>query len=377
VGAGTGGRSGRAVDIPSGGGNVRRPVVRDWAVRAAVTAPGPTPGRAGASRLCRRARVVTLRAVRDRGIVVGRAHALGRVIAMVNDKGGVGKTSLVANLAGQLAAADYRCLVVDLNRQANLADDLGYRDDEGDDQGAGLVWSVLTESPLVPVEDVRPGLDVVPGGARLADLVPLMVSRLQERGRAAFDVLAEVLAPTAAPYDVVFVDCPPESTILTDLALTAARWVLMPTKSDVGGLVGMRLVAERFAVARERNPDLALLGAVLFATGTRSRRVHAEVRGAVEAAFGGHSPLFTTAIRHAERSAQDARRLGRLAHELELEVAAQPAWWASLRAGTTAAPRLSTAAAGVAGDYRDLGVELLTVLRAAEESTTAREVEAM
>ncbi|HEY2191946.1 MAG TPA: ParA family protein [Actinomycetospora sp.] len=312
-----------------------------------------------------------------RGAVAGRAHALGRVIAMVNDKGGVGKTSLVANLAGQLAAADYRCLVVDLNRQANLADDLGYRDGDGDDQGAGLVLSVLTESPVVPVRDVRPGLDVVPGGARLADLVPLMVSRLQERGRAAFDVLAEVLAPTAAPYNVVFVDCPPESTILTDLALTAARWVLMPTKSDVGGLVGMRLVAERFAVARERNPGLALLGAVLFATGSRSRRVHAEVRGAVEAAFGGHSPLFTTAIRHAERSAQDARRLGRLAHELELEVAAQPAWWASLRAGTSAAPRLSTAAAGVAGDYRDLGVELLTVLRAAEECTPTREVEAM
>jgi chromosome partitioning protein len=230
---------------------------------------------------------------------------------------------------------------------------------------------------VAPVEDVRPGLDVVPGGARLADLVPLMVGRLQERGRAAFDVLAEVLAPTAARYDVVFVDCPPESTILTDLALTAARWVVMPTKSDVGGLVGMRLVAERFAVARERNPELALLGAVLFATGTRSRRVHAEVRSAVERAFGGHSPLFSTAIRHAERSAQDARRLGKLAHELEIEVAAQPAWWASLREGATATPRLSPSAAGVAEDYRDLGVELLTLLRAVEESATDRSVEAM
>jgi cellulose biosynthesis protein BcsQ len=306
--------------------------------------------------------------VRQRGTAAGEPDALARVIAMVNDKGGVGKTSLVANLAGQLAAADYRCLVVDLNRQANLADDLGYRDDDDDDQGAGLVLSILTERPVVPVEDVRPGLDVVPGGARLADLVPLMVGRLQERGRAAFDVLAEVLAPVAADYDVVFVDCPPESTILTDLALTAARWVVMPTKSDVGGLVGMRLVAERFAVARERNPGLRLLGAVLFATGTRSRRVHAEVRGAVERAFGGHSPLFSTAVRHAERSAQDARRLGKLAHELEAEVAAQPAWWASLRDGTAAAPRLSAAAAGVAEDYRDLGVELLTLLRAAEES---------
>jgi chromosome partitioning protein len=326
--------------------------------------------------------VVTLRTVVERGRVPGGADgALARVIAMVNDKGGVGKTSIVANLAGQLAAADYRCLVIDLNRQANLADDLGYRDGDADDHGAGLVLSIVTETPLVPVRRVREGLDVVPGGARLTDLVPLMVARMQERGREAFDVLADVLAPTAAPYDVVFVDCPPESPILTDLALRAARWVVMPTKSDVGGLVGMRLVAERFALARERNPELRLLGAVLFATGTRSRRVHAEVRSAVAGAFGGSSPLFATAIRHAERSAQDARRLGKLAHELELEVAAQPAWWASLRDGTAVAPRVSPTAAGVAGDYRDLGVELLTLLRDAEDTDEApdarRDVEAV
>src|ERR1700750_3267963 len=56
-----------------------------------------------------------------------RDFALGRVIAIVNDKGGVGKTSIAANLAGQFAAAGYRCLLIDLNRQANLTDDLGYR----------------------------------------------------------------------------------------------------------------------------------------------------------------------------------------------------------------------------------------------------------
>jgi chromosome partitioning protein len=300
--------------------------------------------------------------------------ALTRTIAMVNDKGGVGKTSLVANLAGQFAAAGYRCLLVDLNRQANLADDLGFRDGPVDDHGAGLLISIVAGSPLRPAEGVRPGLDVVPGGARLVDLVPLMVSRVQEQGREAFRALAHVLAPVAGDYDLVFVDCPPETTILTDLALTAARWVLMPTKSDGGGLVGMRLVGERFALAREQNPDLGLLGAVLFATGSRSRVVHAELREAVERAFGGHSPLFTTSIRHAERTAQDARRLGRLAHELEQEVAAQPAWWAALREGTSrtaSGRRLSPTAASVAGDYRDLGVELLTLLRAAEETTTA------
>ena len=310
------------------------------------------------------------KAVRERTV------ALSRVIAMVNDKGGVGKTSLVANLAGQLAASGYRCLLIDLNRQANLADDLGYRDDQRDDQGTGLLMSVIAGAALEPVTDVRPGLDVVPGGARLADLVPLMVSRLQERDREAFRVLADILAPVAEPYDVVFIDCPPESPILTDLALTAARWVVMPTKSDAGGLVGMRLVGERFALARELNPDLGLLGSVLFATGSRSVQVHAEDRGAVANAFGGRSPLFAASIRHAERSAQDARRLGKLAHELEVEVAAQPAWWTALRDGTGTGGRLSTTAAGVAGDYRDVAVELLTLLRTVEEPAAKTRAEA-
>jgi cellulose biosynthesis protein BcsQ len=178
------------------------------------------------------------------------------------------------------------------------------------------------------------------------------------------------LAPIAAGYELVFIDCPPESTILSDLALAAARWVLMPTKSDIGGLVGMTLVAERFTLAREINPRLGLLGVVLFATGSRSRAIHSEALRAFDEAFGGESPRFETAIRHAERTAQDARRLGKLAQELEIEVAAQPAWWEALRQDLRA-PRVSATAASVAGDYRALGVEVLKVLQAAEDAERA------
>ena len=295
-----------------------------------------------------------------------RDFALQRVIAIVNDKGGVGKTSIAANLAGQFAGAGYRSLLIDLNRQANLADDLGYRDTDVDDQGAALLASVLGGVPLVPAPNVRRQLDVVCGGARLEDLTPVMVSRFQHHGRAAFRVLGDVLAPIATDYEIVFIDCPPESTILSDLALAASRWVLMPTKSDVGGLIGMQLVAERFALAKEVNPRLGLLGVVLFASGTRSRAIHAEARAAIDSAFGGDSPRFETTIRHAERTAQDARRLGKLAHELEIEVAHQPAWWEVLQSDIRA-PRVSPTAASVAGDYRALGVEVLTALQAAEQ----------
>jgi cellulose biosynthesis protein BcsQ len=296
-----------------------------------------------------------------------RDFALSRVIAIVNDKGGVGKTSLAANLGGQFAGAGYRTLLLDLNRQANLADDLGYRGSDIDDEGAGLLGAIVAGTPLRPAEDVRPQLDVVCGGARLEDLTPIMVSRLQHHGREAFRVLGDVLAPVAAGYEVVFIDCPPESTILTDLALASARWVLMPTKSDLGGLLGMTLVAERFALAREINARLGLLGVVLFATGSRARAVQGEALAAIDEAFGGSSPRFETTIRHAERTAQDARRLGKLAHELEVEAAAQPAWWEELRTGSRTR-RISATAASVAGDYRALGIEVLTALQAAEDA---------
>lgn len=303
---------------------------------------------------------------------IDRDIALTRTIAVINEKGGVGKTSIAANLAGQFAASGYRVLLVDLNRQANLADDLGFRGSPLDDQGQSLVGALQSGVAPVPAREVRPGLDIICGGSKLEDLTPLLLSRLGSRlDRGVFRILGDVLAPVAGDYDLVLVDCPPESTVLTDLAQCAARWVLMPTKSDTGGLMGMGLVAERFQLNREINPQLGLLGVVLFATGTQSKAIHAEVSRRVGEAFGGTSPLFTARIRHAERTAQDARRLGRLAHELEADLESQPAWWEALRnpdGPARTGPRVSPTAASVAGDYRDLAVEVLAVLRDAEQA---------
>jgi chromosome partitioning protein len=295
-----------------------------------------------------------------------RDAALQRVIALINDKGGVGKTTLTANLGGQLAAAGYRVLLVDLNRQANLADDFGYRDEGAvDDQGAGLLSAVLTGGQLSPAKNVRPNLDVVTGGIRLTDLTPVIMSRLQQEGRAAFLALGDALMPLADSYDVILIDSPPENVVLADLALAAARWVLMPTKSDAGGLVGMKLVAERFRLARELNPHLGLLGVVLFATLSNATAIHAEVRKDVKKAFGGSSPMFDAVIRSSERTAKDCRDRGLLAHELEADIANQPSWWEALRNGEKPV-RTSATVASLAADYRDLAVETLQVLAAAE-----------
>ena len=294
--------------------------------------------------------------------------ALQRVIALVNDKGGVGKTTLAANLAGQLAAADYTVLTIDLNRQGNLADDLGYRGKAGvDDQGAGLLTALMLGQPLAPVAGVRDNLWVVPGGIKLTDLTPLMLSRFQTGGRDAFLALARALIPVADQFDAIIIDSPPENVTLVDLALASARWVIMPTRSDTGGLVGMQLVSERFALAREINPQLALLGVILFATLSSAKSIHAEVRADVAAAFGGADPMLQGTIRYSERYARDGRKLGRLAHELEVDAANQPAWWQALRNGDKPGRRLSSVVASVSADFRQVAGEVLDALAAQED----------
>jgi chromosome partitioning protein len=294
--------------------------------------------------------------------------ALARVIVVANDKGGVGKTSITANLGALFAAAGYRVLLIDLNRQANLADDLGYRHTDIDDQGASFLMSLMTGKVLqaVPVPG-RENLFVVPGGTALTDLTGVMVGRVQQHGREAMRILANVLAPIAGDFDVVLIDTPPENTLLCDLALGTGRWLLMPTKTDKGGLVGMQLLAQRYAIARELNPLLTLLGVVLFATNRQATAIHRSVRAKVEAAFGS-SPVLTAIVGHSERLANDARDLGKVAHELESEAAQQPAWWESLRAGAPAGRRIAATAGTVAEDYRQLGTEVLNLLAAAEQT---------
>jgi hypothetical protein len=128
----------------------------------------------------------------------------------------------------------------------------------------------------------------------------------------------------------------------------------------------MKLVAQRFQLAREINPQIGLLGAVLFGTGTSSTAIHAEVRADIAEAFGGASPLFASTIRHSERTGRDSRKKGLLAHELETEaVQDKKEFFAAMRRGEKT-PRVSKTAASVAFDYRNLAVEILTVLQQAE-----------
>lgn len=293
-----------------------------------------------------------------------------RVVAIANGKGGVGKTSLTAGLAGLVSGAGYRVLTVDADPQGNLRRDLGYEASDG----AELAMAIQHGTALTPLRDVRSHLDCIPGGPALFDLPATYISR-KSRGqdlsglRAA---LAEIRPdePSHTDYDLVLVDTPPGEPVIQDLVFNAADYLIIPTRSDDASLDGLVAVAERFANARVANPSLTLLGVVLFGVRQGSNRLRDSVRAALEDTLEGVAPVFDTSIRYLESAAVDMRRHGLLPHELEEgQIKARSNRLRRLRNGTRASQRddlLSRDASGLAGDYTSLGKEVLMAITAVE-----------
>lgn len=292
--------------------------------------------------------------------------ALNRVIAVINGKGGVGKTSVTANLAGLYAAAGYRVLAIDLDPQGNLGNDLGYLGAGLSDDGAALTQAAATGAPLTPIIGVRTNLDVVAGGDQLHDLAAVLQSR-RLTGRGGVETLANSIAAIADNYDVILIDCPPGSDVLQAGALHAAHYVLVPTKTDDASRAGLREVARRFTLARDANPNLTLLGVILFGVNTSARRVTSAAREALTADLGGTAPVLDATIRHVEAAAVDARGRGQLVHELERDVHNAPKWFERLRnPGTPHNTTLASSAGALAEDYQRLAEQVLALISTAE-----------
>lgn len=293
-----------------------------------------------------------------------------RVVAVANAKGGVGKTSLTAGLAGLVAHTGYRVLTVDADPQGNLCRDLGYP--AGD--GQSLALAIQNGFELAPLRQVRPNLDCVPGGAALFDIPATYISRMA-RGQTMTGLRDALLRIEPAPphsgdYDIILVDTPPGEPVIQELIFRAADYVIIPTRSDDASLDGLVMVAHRFATARANNERLTLLGVLLFGVRSGSTRLRERVRLALEDALEGVAPVFDTTIRYLESAAVDMRRHGLLPYELEQRHARERSERLSrLRSGQPAAGRdhlLSRDAAGLAGDYVALAKEVLAAIATAE-----------
>ena len=293
---------------------------------------------------------------------------LERVCAFVNGKGGVLKTTLTANMGGLLAVSGWRVLLVDFDPQGNLGLDLGYRQDsDRDDDGKGLAQSLMFDAPLRPLKNVRPNLDVIPGGSHLDYAAAALVSMAGKDSRKAKLALASALSPLADQYDIIFIDCPPGNEPLQLAALGAAAQIIVPTKTDRGGREGLLGVAKRLDSVIDVNPGIDLLGVIIAATSSSAKSVQRAVREAIKDAFGTGDVLFENMVRHAESPAHAVRERGVLIHELEEQINSGPKWYEVLRGSAKAGPSQPRSAGNVAEDLHRVTQELVARLEAAEQ----------
>ncbi|WP_051218450.1 ParA family protein [Nocardioides insulae] len=217
-------------------------------------------------------------------------HGPARVVAMCNQKGGVGKTTSTINLGAALAEFGRKVLLVDFDPQGSLSVGLGLNPHDME----LTVYNLLMEKDVtvdeVIVDSGIEGVDLVPANI---DLSAAEVQLVHEVARE--QTLQRVLRPALAHYDVILIDCQPSLGLLTVNALTASRGVIVPLECEYFALRGVALLKSTIDKVQERlNPDLEVDG--LLGTMFDGRTLHSrEVMERLVQAWG--DAVFHTVIR--------------------------------------------------------------------------------
>ncbi|MCP4378932.1 MAG: ParA family protein, partial [bacterium] len=222
-----------------------------------------------------------------------------QTVAVINQKGGVGKTTTVANLGAAIAARDHRLCLIDMDPQAHLTLHVGL---EPGESTPGL-YQVLTNSARLSEATVEltKNLSLVPSVIDLAAAETELVSVV---GRE--QILQDRLRECNSDFDYVMIDCPPSLGLLTLNALAAADYVFIPLQAHFLALQGLGMLLETISLVQQRiNPSLKVGGVILCMHERNTRlagEVVADLEGFLQSARGTNVPwsdaiIFSTAIR--------------------------------------------------------------------------------